>query len=236
MRNDMTKVYAAYLSGCLGRNVLEAYFPFLANIICDENWSIIDETQVRSKFQEKYNIPVPLSFVRQVLGVGVRNRSIVDGQGRYNVVKEEMRKYQFDVEPFSKKWDQLIKEFSEYCKNQDFTVSEEDIETNILDTIEDQDKSLILGDGLEAPRESDVFNYAWHKFIKKLSQEKKGLFDFVVAISASNIFKQAVFFTGDGRGTFKGLNVYIDSPIAFALLGVDSSERTESCQYLLRNC
>lgn len=229
----MVKVYAAFRSGCLGNNILEAYFPFLANIICTENWETIDELQVRTEFEKKYNIPVPLTFVRQVLGVGLRNRSIVDHHGKYIVQKDKILQYQFDPRPFQVKWSQMNETFKKFCKKNNFSVSEYNIDERILECLENQDESIILNEDIELQKESDSFDYAWSYFLAATEKDYPEVFEFIVAISASNIIKQAVFFTGDGRDTFRGLNVYLDSPLVFAILGMDSVERTESCNYLL---
>lgn len=230
----MVKVYAAFRSGCLGDNILDAFFPFFANIICSENWENVEDTLVRSEFESKYKIPVPLTFVRQVLGVGVKNGSIIYSRGKYAVQKDKISQFQFDSEPFEKKWEQMISEFIKYCQDQGLDLSSYDIDARILDSIEMQDENIVLNEEFNATENADSFDYAWSGFLTEVATSSPGLFDFIVAISASNIIKQAVFFSGDGRDTFRGLNVYLDSPLIFALLGMDSPARTESCNYLLQ--
>ncbi|PKL27829.1 MAG: hypothetical protein CVU90_15760 [Firmicutes bacterium HGW-Firmicutes-15] len=232
MKSNMVKVYVAFRSGCLGNNILEAYYPFLANIIWKENITVIDELQIRAEFERKYKIPVPISFIREVLGVGIRNESIIDNRGRYVVQKEKISQYKFDSIPFENKWAQMNESFKHFCKKNDYSVSEYNIDERILDSINQQDEDIILNEDLEVPQESDSFDFAWHEFLTTAAKDSPEIFDFIVAISASNIMKQAVFFTGDGRETFRGLNVYLDSPYVFALLGMDSLERKESCKYL----
>jgi hypothetical protein len=45
--------------------------------------------------------------------------------------------------------------------------------------------------------------------------------------------KQAIFFADTGDSTFSGLNVYLDSPMVFAILGMDVPARVESCRQLV---
>lgn len=33
MKDNLAKIYAAFRSGCLGNNILDAYFPFFVNIL-----------------------------------------------------------------------------------------------------------------------------------------------------------------------------------------------------------
>lgn len=233
MKDDLAKMYAAFRSGCLGNNILDAYFPFFVNIICEENWDIVDEVKVAECFEKKYHIPVPLTFVRQVLGVGMRNNSINYDHGKYRVQKDIISQYGFDSSVFDKKWTRLLEEFMSFCAAKKYDISAIDIEIRILKWIEINDETVISKDDLTAPENSDVFDYSWNKFLTEKASTDSELFEFVASLSFSNIMKQAVFYSGDGTGSFRGLNVYLDSPMIFALLGMDSTSRVSSCEYLL---
>ena len=80
MDDKLIKVYAAYRSGCIGDNILDTYFPFFANIIYEQHWDEIDEKKIAEVFAQKYGIILPLTFVRQVLGIGMSNGSILSVQ------------------------------------------------------------------------------------------------------------------------------------------------------------
>ena len=45
--------------------------------------------------------------------------------------------------------------------------------------------------------------------------------------------KEALFYTGESAVDYRELCVYLDSPIIFALLGMDDEARTESYRTLL---
>lgn len=97
LKSDNLKFYAAFRSGCLGENILNVYFSFFANIIIEEDWQEITAKAVSEKFQEKYNFPVPMTFVRQVLGVGINDGSIVSIRGRYEIVREKINLHKADM-------------------------------------------------------------------------------------------------------------------------------------------
>ena len=59
------------------------------------------------------------------------------------------------------------------------------------------------------------------------------MYSFVAAFSASNITKQALFHAGETATDYSDLHVYLDSPIIFALLGMDDTSRTESYKQLV---
>jgi hypothetical protein len=104
MNSSLIKVYAAFLSGCMGENILEAYFPFLAKIIYEEKWYEVDDDLVAEKFYQKYNFKVPTTFIRQVLAVGINRKAIVHNRGIYQVDRDKMQEFQFDSSSFDKKW------------------------------------------------------------------------------------------------------------------------------------
>ena len=233
MKNDLVKVYAAFRSGCLGSNILEAYFPFFVNIICDEGWEIIEETKVADHFERKYHISVPLAFVRQVLGIGLENNSIYYDRGKYRVEKDIICQYKFDSSSFDSNWDVLLKEFSSYCISQSYDLTTVKVENRILQWIEENDEVNIYNDDFAELDISNVFEYAWSKFVTEKAIANSDLIQFVASLSFSNVIKQAIFYTGKETDSFKGLNVYLDSPMVFALLGMDSESRVNSCKFLL---
>lgn len=91
----------------------------------------------------------------------------------------------------------------------------------------------MVGDELDSAESVDVFDFAWKKFLISMAQESNSTYDFIASMSACNIMKQAIFFTESALDTFSGLNVYLDSPMVFALLGMDVPARVDSCKRLV---
>lgn len=236
MDNKIAKLYAAYRSGCLGDNIFDAYFPFFANIISEEKWDIVDETQVAEKFRERYNISLPISFVRQILGVGVENRAIIYDQGKYISQKEKLKSYFIDNKDFDLRWKQMMDGFNLYCQENSADLTGIDIESAILHFLDVYDEAIVSNDELNVTAESDKFSYIWNNYLKYLSENNLQLFDFVAAISFSNIQKETIFFSNGSSTvpeTYNGLNIYLDSPMIFALLDMDSNARIDSCKMLI---
>ena len=115
MENNLVKVYAAYRSGCLGDNILDTYFRFFANIIYDQHWEEIDEAVLAEHFSKRYGISLPLPFVRQVLGVGMDNKSIMDDHGKYIALRDRIKEFRFEATDFDRRWDKMRSEFGYFC-------------------------------------------------------------------------------------------------------------------------
>lgn len=233
MNNNLVKVYAAFHSGCLGKNILEAYYPFFANIIYEERWDIVDEDLVAKIFADKYHFNVPLPFIRQVLGVGIEKKAIVRSKGNYVVNKDLLQADRFHSSEFDKKWRAMVDGFQKYCKKNEIDLKPFNVEERLMSSIDRDDETIILEGACVAPDDSDVFDYAWGSYVSNLAENRPEDFDFIVSLSLCNIMKQAAFYTGDAKGSFEGLNIYLDSPMVFALLDMDSQSRARSCKLLI---
>ena len=230
---NIIKLYAAYKSGFLGNNILDTYFSFMANMISEERLSVVEDTVIAAKFEERYTMELPLPFIRQVLGVGVQNGSFIEDHGKYSVVVNEIAKYCFSKTDFDALWERLIKDFSEYCRAKDIDISSLDINAFVLDILDDADEKILSGEKVDEQAGMLPYEYGWHSFIKEQGQLQTEVYSFVAALSASNIAKQALFHDGETATDYSDLHVYLDSPIIFALLGMDDTSRTESYKQLV---
>ena len=233
MDSKLVKVYAAYRSGNLGNNIFDTYFPFLATIICEEGYDTVEEDRVAERFKSKYGIILPLTFVRQVLSVGMQNGSIEDQFGQYVVNHSVISKYRFDSTDFDKQWGKMKSVFGYYCKRNGFDLAGYNLDEQILGALDESDSLFLAGDISENDHSPDEFLYYWNSFLIEIAEKNTDIFDFVSSISASNIMRQALFYTESVSDSYSGLNVYLDSPMVFALLGMDTPARTESCKYLV---
>lgn len=230
---NIIKLYAAYKSGFLGNNILDTYFSFMANMISEERLSVVEDTVIAAKFEERYTMELPLPFIRQVLGVGVQNGSFIEDHGKYSVVVSEIAKYCFSKTDFDALWDRLIKDFSEYCRAKDIDISSLDINAFVLDILDDADEKILSGEKVDEQAGMPPSEYGWYSFIKEQGQLQTEVYSFVAALSASNITKQALFHAGETATDYSDLHVYLDSPIIFALLGMDDTSRTDSYKQLV---
>lgn len=229
----VVKLYAAYKSGYLGSNILDTYFSFMANMISEEHLTVVEDDVIADKFKTRYNMELPLPFIRQILGVGIQNGSFVEDHGKYSVVVNELAKYRFSETDFNKLWNQLINEFATYCRTQDIDISSLDISAFVAGILDDTDEKILSGEKVNEQDGMASSEYGWYSFIKEQGELKTELYSFVSALAASNIVKQALFFAGETAADYSDLHVYLDSPIVFALLGMDDPSRTESYQQLV---
>ena len=230
---DVTKLYAAYKAGYLGNNILDTYFSFVANIILEEHLTVIEDDVIEALFKERYEIDLPLAFIRQVLGVGVQHNCFIQDHGKYSVAVENLQKYRFSENDFDTLWQRLINDFSAYCQAKNIDISALNVGDFILDILDSTDDKILSGEKAENMEGLSPAEYAWYSYVRGEGNAQTDLYSFIAAISASNITKQALFHSGEETANFSDLHVYLDSPIVFALLGMDEESRTTSYKMLI---
>ena len=144
-----------------------------------------------------------------------------------------MSRFRFDSSSFDKLWGKMKSVFGYYCKCNGFDLSGVNLDEQILEALDESDSLFLAGAISENDRGIDEFKYYWNNFLIEISQKDTEVFDFVASISASNIMRQALFYSESATDSYMGLNVYLDSPMVFALLRMDTPARTESCKYLV---
>ena len=232
---NITRLYAAYKAGYLGSNILDTYFALVANMILERHLTVIEDTAIASEIKERYQIELPLPFVRQILGVGVKNNCFVEDHGKYSVVVETLSKYAFDETDFNERWEQLVQSFEEYCKQKEIDYSNVSISDFILDILDETDEIVFTSDATEDEQTTPPMEYAWYSFVRSEAEAKTKLYSFIAALSASNITRQALIYDAHEQTDYSDLHVYLDSPIIFALLGMDDASRTEAYKKLIED-
>jgi len=231
---DVTKYIAAFRSGALGENILEVYFSFFAHIILNEKWQEVSASVLLAKINENYgNLTLTIPFINQVLSVGVENGSIAKIMGKYMVVDKNMKQYETDKKDFNSQINLVIDDFCDFYGKAIDETTRQKTENMILKYIDAYDSNILL-DGYDFSEIGTTdFDRVWNIYLQHIAKAKPHYFDIVSALCFSNIILQAMFYKGDEIDSFRGLNVYLDSPLVFAVLGMDITERVDSIRILV---
>lgn len=232
--DKFVKGYAVLKSRWLKNNILEEYLCFVATIIIEENMIDIDENIICKKFLEKYNIKFQPTFVRQILSYAVGKNVIVKNREKFTVDASAIKKYKIDLESFDADFDLLIKEFLSYANNRKYYPEEKGLEQNIYSFVDKYDDHVLYNNFGDINVGDSSFLYHWCNYILYLKDEKPYLYAFFVGVCSANLVKTALFYTGEIRHATTNLRLYLDTPMIFALLGMDTPERKEAYEYLLK--
>lgn len=236
MENSLTLLYAALKTGFIkNNNVLNAYYSLVANIIITNRIETIDENEIALLFEKSYGIPVTIPFIRQVLGVGLENGSIETVKGQYKTNFDEAKKQIPSNDEFDSNWGTLVGDFLRYARKNGCGISKEQADNLILEYVTDESKYTLRKTDLEVLGSPSTMEYVWYKYIEQLNKIGSPLFEFVALLNLTSIFKGALFYNIKNGEHFKGLSVYLDTPLIFAILGMDSDNRKTSYLKLIED-
>lgn len=229
----IVKLQAAYLTGCLNRNIFESYLPFFIKAVEAGNLSMFNAEEVSAAIGSRYGIDLPLTFVRTVLVVGCQRELFCNDKksGRYYLVQTKKGEFAFDDHGFNEKWDRLKVHFEDFCARRKYVLPE-DVDEELLRCIEEVDAVDVEEDDMMNQSAPNGIDFLWRSFVIELHDTNIEEFNYVSALSLCTVIKDAEFFDGDARHSFSGLKVYLDTPILFGLLGFSEPPRVSLCRHL----
>ena len=228
------KAYAAYTSGWLGKSIYHAWFMFFADLILEQNGDRIDLTGLRDAFLKKYGVRVPLDFIKKTLQMC--GSECISSDRKMYAVADKM-KLQTLVSPdkgWQDHWVRLKDDFQAFCLKEGFPCPKE-MDDLILSCIEQYDVEVVSTVTSDIVTASGESGYVWNKYVKSLHDLKPGLYEFVCCMCYGSIAKDAMLRTDGTNLVFKGLTIYLDTPLVFQLLGISEKEECESADYLIES-
>lgn len=232
--NKADKLYAAYKLGYAGTKWQETYFAFLANVILDEEIKELRSPTIIDLFEKKYGIRLPTMVVNHVLSYGLSRGVIAGRNGIYRVDLQKLEEFRFKTNDFSAEFNRIVDAFSGYCNKTGQPVPPRaELENIVLDLIDESDDYVLLktSDGQNQNRK---YGFAWYSFLKDCDESSPDIVEFVSTVCASNVLREAIVYTGTRAMDLSKLSVYLDTPMVFALLGMDEEYRIESYKQLLK--
>lgn len=231
--DKFVKGYAVLKSKWFSKNILDEYIPFIATIIIENKIIEIDEITLTSKLNEKYSNVFQENFVRQILSQAVIKGAIINNRGKYIVNIEEMEKYVIRKDSFDYDFDILINDFLEYAKRYQYFPSKEETKRLVYDFIDKYDDRVLYNNIEDISIDDNVFLYCWCKYIVEIKDGNQNINDFFIGLCFGNLVKNALFYARETKTNYTNLVLYLDTPMIFALMGMDSPERELSYKTLL---
>lgn len=230
----MMRLQAAYLTGCFGRNVFQAYLPFLLRAVVAAGHANIDIATARMDIIQRYGLDLPPTFVHSILKVGHQcgDLGYDSSRGTFMVLQKKDEAFNAEDESFCKKWENLKSAFEEFASARSSHIDISDDE--ILRCI-DECHAIEIGEEDDINQQShDTIEFLWRLFVLDQNKRNTEMFSFIAALSISAVVRDSKFYEGDARNKFSGLKVYLDTPIVFGLLGLEEAPRIELCKHFVK--
>lgn len=233
MTDNFVKGYALIKAQCFSGSILDTYLPFIATIIIDEGMDVVDENIICAKLKEKYDATFQPTFVRQVLSNAMDKKLISKVRENYVANISALKKCCITDEDFINSWNSLITGFSKYGKKRGYVSNENEITKNITAFLDAYDDYVIFSHIGDIDTTDSQFMYHWISYILMLKENDIKQFAFVEGLCMANIAKATLFYSNQESTQKVDLQVFLDTPMIFALLGLDTPERQESYKYIV---
>ena len=227
------KCYAVIRSKWVSDNLFDAYLPFVVTIIKEKNMIDIDETILCQEIQKKYNLFLQPAIIRQILSHAMSKKIIINVREKYIANMAELDRYVISENDFDILWGSLLTDFITYANALSISFDKETAEENIVKFIDLYDDRVVYNTIGDIDLGNNQFVYSWCKYILEIKKTKKETYEFVLALCTANLLKNTLFYTSTQETTQSSLKIYLDTPMIFALLGMDTQERKKSYTYIL---
>lgn len=229
------KGYAVIKSQWTSASILDEYIPFLATIIASEKMTVIDENLLCQKMLEKYDVHIQPSFVRMVLSHSMVKGLISKVREQYVVNKGVLGKFVIKDSDFDSDWDAMLNAFLDYCnQSSEAAVEPKDIiQKNIISFIEHYDDHVLYNSIADIDVKDNQFLYSWCNFIQNAKTTNQSVYSFVLGLCSANLLKNTLFYSSNSSRNQSDVTLFLDTPMIFALLGMDTIERKRSYEYIV---
>lgn len=227
------KSYAVIKSRWVSENLLDAYLPFVVTIIKEENMVDIDESVLCQEIEKKYDLSLQPTIIRQVLSHAMSKSIITKVREQYIANTSQLEQFVIPESDFNKLWESLISDFISYASTLSLSFTKDETEENAVKFIDAYDDHVIYNSIGDINVDNNQFVYAWCKYILNIKESNNEKYEFILALCTANLMKNTLFYTSNEQTTEVSLKVYLDTPMIFALLGMETSERQKSYSYIL---
>ena len=231
--DKFVKGYAVLKSSWFS-NILDEYFCFVATIITEENIEEIDENIICERLHKKYNVNFQLTFIRQILSHAISKGIIEKKREKFIVNKDKIKRYVINLESFDYDFNLLIDEFLKFAKNRKYYPEKESVVKLVYEFVDKYDDRILYNDFDDIDVGEPIFVYHWCSFVVFLQKEIPTSYEFFVGLCSASLMKNALFYSGEFHHIESQLEIYLDTPMIFAILGMDTPERAEAYKYLLQ--
>jgi len=227
------KSYAVIKSRWISENLLDAYLPFVVTIIKEKNMVDIDESVLCQELERKYDLSLQPTIIRQVLSHAMSKNILTKVREQYIANTSQLEQFTIPESDFDALWESLISDFISYTSDLNLSFTKGEIEKDIVRFIDAYDDHVVYNSIDDIDVDNNQFIYAWCKYILDIKVSKVEQYEFILALCTANLMKNTLFYTSNEQRTTSPLKVYLDTPMIFALLGMDTPERQKSYSYIL---
>lgn len=214
------------------KDIIDSYVPLACSCIVSKKCTQINRDDLQLEFKQIYGLDnITLGAVESILKRMVKDGLLIKEAGIYTIVKEKVyalhqktEKKEIETD-YNKTIDDIIK----YSKEKfNIEYDKKNIEDGLLAFLAEFDVDLILDkEGIENNfskiKESKKLKYIISKYIISIKELNKKEFKNIIAISQGHAIASLITYKDveNYTGKLNDVEIYIDAPIIFNLLGIN---------------
>lgn len=227
------------------KDYIENFVPLYATLIKKKEYPeiLIDNIDIiKDDFKNEYGLFIPSNPTITILNRLTKKKLLRKESGNFFPVKENLEKINI-----SARSREIVREFEhviEYLKNfikekHDLEFSKEELENALIGYLKKHDLDLLFA----AERNSLLPNihpdkklqYLINEFIGNAFRAEPQLFKFIVNLTIGHALSSTILFNDFKQysGKFKGLNLFLDTPFVFNLIGINGIHKKSLAQELV---
>ena len=235
--NKIFEYYAMLMSKWIPSKPTDAILPFILTLLHEEKITQIDTKDLIVKFKNKYGFDINYFIVHNVLQdfcyTGICSR-----KGEYYEVKFEKINDDFlikttEIDDIQRDIQKLLESFIDFAD--DIEINFDIAEKALFHFLGNYDVEVINATDLKEVEESDVYNFFFIEYVKKIYEDNEYLYNILVKICEGNMIKSILLNENiNTTQVFNNQKIFLDTPIALKILGYYGEFIQKEYEYLIR--
>lgn len=224
---------------------IENFIPLVGTLIHENRYSLIDSQtipRISNDFRTRFGLSLPPHPLTVILRRMTKERYLKRSEGSWMPDFEKIGELNIDInsKKLERDYQSLLNEAKLFIEKETGEEVEEGIvEDGFLAYLRKHDLDILFaankGSLLPEVKKSKKYQYLIGRFIEKSERESPEAFSKIVDITIGHALASTILYEDFSiyQGRLKDLNVYLDTPWLFDLLGIRGSAKAEMAVELL---
>lgn len=217
------------------KDYIENLVPFVATLICKENYEVIETSTICEDFAREYGLIIPYHAMITIL-TRVKKRGLIDRRkGRFKPVKDRLAEVDFSTaaKDQAAKQEEVSAEFVNFSREKyKVELTKEQAESALISFLQEHDLDILFLNQerttvLPSVKITKRQKFLINSFIKHAYEVNRDIFQFIVDIASGHILASTLLYRefDKFRGRLRNIDFYFDTGFIMRLLGTDGEER-----------
>ena len=227
------------------KDILDSYLSLIASIITEKQYTIVNHDILKDDMVNMYGINIPHGAIESILRRMLKNAMLSRDNGEYIALHEKIAPHvKIDNRnELNNLFDDILRDLLQYSKNHfqiQFTVDE--MEKGFIGFLKEFDLDLMFGndDGetvLPFVKENKKAKYIIAKYITEIHTSFPQKFEIIVKLAKGHAIASLITYDAIGNysGSLNDVDIYMDSPVIFNLIGLNGESNLKLSQELISN-